>query len=224
MGNRRKSNRRDINPSPWKVIQKTYSEAAKNFRESKYECIQKICILEKELRDNESCLKKFCSDHFWKDKKGPSPDQPEKLLGYMFKYMCGDSPDASKTASLYTRAARNIMKGKLPRENIAAEIKKRGGIRTLASPKAERSDGKELNHCVDRIAKPFSSSAVAAKASTSSKVISRNNSEVLFVHTDGFLDDILEDLKSGNIRMEVSLRESEPDGFKRVEFIDYCLV
>ena len=122
MGKHRKSNKKSINHSPWEIIQTNYSEAEKNFCEAKYACIQSICILEKELRDSESCLKKFCADQFWKNKKGPSHDQPEKLLGSLFKYMCGDSPHASKTASLYTRAARNIMKGKLPRENIAAEI------------------------------------------------------------------------------------------------------
>ncbi|MBM2295110.1 hypothetical protein JQX09_24685 [Sulfitobacter pseudonitzschiae] len=254
-------------------IQKAYLIADENYRDALYTCIQNVCLLELQYREDTEKAERFCKDKFWKGRKSrPNLDQPQELLHYMFVFMCGDTPDANKNASLYKKAARGVMnsqvpreniaqalkdgggirkmaeavkkeaeterstalvedekgnkarnipKGKLPRENIAAEIKKRGDIRILASPKAERSDGKESDHGVDRIAKPTSSSAVAANASTSSKVFSRNNSEVLFVHTDGCLDDILEGLKGGNIRMEISLGESEPDGFKRVEFIDY---
>jgi hypothetical protein len=129
-------------PLPWKrisALKAVYGvmveqrDAEKKYRDGLYHRIQDICIQEVELRKDPAAVDAFCGVRFWSDKKHkPDPQKPEELLRHMFVYMCQHSPDGAKNASLYFCAVRALLASDLPRDHVAREIKRRGGIRRIA--------------------------------------------------------------------------------------------
>lgn len=208
----------------WARISNNYTEAVGTYNQAKYDCIQEMCILEKKLRDNEALFSSFCKNRYWKgQKKKPSIDQPEDLLKHLLVYMCRDTRGAADKASLYKRAALNIMSGKVPREEIAAELEKRGGIKAVASPQAAAANGKDLKVDDEQpVLAARAASSTKAKATKKPDTLSRNSSNILFVDVgDDCLSGLLALLEDGNITLEISLGHEEPDGFKRVVLEDF---
>jgi len=116
------------------------------------------------------------------------------------------------------------MSGNVPREKIAAELEKRGGIKAVASPKTAAAKDKKLKKDKDDepAVSPAATSAAKATESTSSMAISRDLSGGLRVDAaDCDIYEILELLEGGNVTLEISLGHEETDGFKRVILEDF---
>lgn len=211
----------------WGALQaEVYSDLV-NYRYAKLLSIQKTCLLEKELRGDTGALEEFCTDDFWHDRrKRPSPDEPNKILHYLFLFVFDRIPNGNKKASDYKRAALKLLTGSLPREKIAEELKKRGGIRGVLrkSKVVDDSDGasEPVNEKKPK-AKTAAASGASDKTASAPKSIAINNEKLLVIDVPDpeEFSDIFDQLENEQLKLHVRLGGSDPSGFKRIVLVGY---
>jgi hypothetical protein len=211
----------------WGTLQAEVRDNLVNYRDAKLLSIQKTCLLEKELRGDTGALEEFCSDDFWDDRrKRPSPDEPDKILHYLFLFVFDRIPNGNKKASEYKRAALEVQTGNLPREKIAEELKKRGGITGVLrkSKVVDDSDGasEPVNEKKPK-AKTAAASGTSERKTSSPKSVSiySKNQLIIDVANERTLDAIFKLLAKGAVILTISLGGEDDSGFKRIILEDY---
>lgn len=207
----------------WEAIQAEYNRISVNYRKGKYLCIQNVCILEQKMQEHAEWFESFCQHSFWEGKnKKPTSSNTSELLKFLFIFMCGDVPDGGKHASLYKRAAIKLLSGSLPRDEIAAELEKRGGIKVVAGGK---DDPKQSNSIalegVQEMVVDSGEPSEKDRISLDSGKIDTSNLLFIRMHRLDVLD-ILECLESGPVNLNVRLNGEDGTGFKRIVLDDWA--
>ena len=211
----------------WGALQAEVHDNHLNYQESKWLSTQKVCELEKNLREDANALAQFCSDDFWDDRnKCPSPEEPDKILHYLFLFVFDRIPGGHKKASCYKRAALKLLTGNLPREKIAEELKKRGGITgVLKNSKVadNRGDAFELTDEKKSKAKTAAASGASDKMANSPKSVSIYSKDQLIISgtNENEIEEIFELLAEGTVTLIISLDGEDASGFKRIILEDY---
>ncbi len=128
-------------------ISKDISAIELNYTEKLGAELQRIVQKSKLLEQSTAEWEKFCAASKWRkfEKKKPSSDDPKNHLYFTLRYVCGPDPSQQKNASFYNRALRALLTDGVRQDQIAIEIKKRGGLRLIVDEERKRESEKAAN-------------------------------------------------------------------------------
>ncbi|SDY29942.1 hypothetical protein SAMN05444340_105210 [Citreimonas salinaria] len=114
-------------------------EAKLGLRHEKLIALQDVAVVEKMMRDDPREEEWFVGDKFWVGRRRkPKIGKHHELLFYLLIFVFGGGRNADKNASLYHTSLQAVLLDGVPRNRIAVEIEKRGGIRAVAEAHRER--------------------------------------------------------------------------------------
>ncbi|MFV0383715.1 hypothetical protein [Paracoccus sp. (in: a-proteobacteria)] len=219
----RKKAKEPASPPNVKALERTRSEIKRSYRghqDALRHTLQEAAVRELAIRNDPDELSAFCEMDHWQGKKSrPSVEQPDKLRLFILKFVFSWRKNTDKDASRYNKAIEALLVDGVPREEIAAELKKRGGIQKVyADYRAMGQEAKEGG--------PVKKASISARIAAARATYLRTVQEIDVDEMDLFLQaepDDLEDLLNSSEGEEFTLRVrntgADDTGFVQFELL-----
>ncbi|WBU55354.1 hypothetical protein [Paracoccus sp. SCSIO 75233] len=219
----RKKAKEPASPPNIKALKRTRSEIKKlqyGYRDALRHTLQEAAVRELAIRNNMDDLKAFCELDHWQGKKSrPSVERPEELRLFILKFVFSWRKNTDKDASRYNKAIEALLVDNVPREEIAAELKKRGGIqRVYADYRAMQQEGEKGGPIKKASARERIAAARATYLRTVQEIDADEMDLFLQVEPDD-LEDLLNSSKGDKFTLRVRNAGADDTGFVQFKLL-----
>lgn len=219
----RKKAKKPASPPNIKALKRTRSEIKKlqrGYRDALRYTLQEAAERELAIRHDPDELSAFCEMDHWQGKKSrPSVEQPDKLRLFILKFVFSWRPNTDKDASRYNKAIEALLVDNVPREEIAAELKKRGGIqRVYADYRAMQQEAKEGGAVKKASSSKARAAAKAPSLRTGQEMYGDETNLILQAEPDD-LEDLLNSSKGDKFTLRVRNAGADDTGFVQFELL-----